>query len=166
MRVARGTSLSSKARAGRGAWWALALGFLLVAASGCSAYVQHGRALYADARYIEAAEVFERTEERVAGSTPTEQAEYGLYRGLTLLVLGDQAGAARWLNYSHGIERSNPGALRGDQQELLSRGFTQLSAEPDAGRRDALATHPPRSQPGAHRPSRGQSFAPLRAPRR
>ena len=93
---------------------------------GCSSYVRHGSSLYADGRYIEAAEVFERTEYRLTDSEPREQAEYGLYRGMTLLVLGDLRNAHRWLAYAYEVERKNPGSLRPDRRGLLDRGWFEL----------------------------------------
>ena len=41
-----------------------------LALAGCTTYVKRGSALYADGRYIEAAEVFERTEYRLQDSSP------------------------------------------------------------------------------------------------
>ncbi len=100
---------------------------LLALFAGCSNYVKRGSALYADGRYIEAAEVFERTEYRLGESSPRQQAEYGLYRGLTLLVLGDLQAAHRWLTFSYEIERTHPGALRGNRRALLDRGWFELA---------------------------------------
>jgi tetratricopeptide (TPR) repeat protein len=95
---------------------------------GCSGYVTRGRALYADGRYIEAAEVFERTEHRLlSDSTPSECARYGLYRGLTLLTLGDARNAHRWLAYAYNVERARPGSLDEDERSLLDDGWTKLS---------------------------------------
>jgi hypothetical protein len=98
----------------------------LVTLTACEGYVRRGSTLYADGRYIEAAEVFERTEERLPESTPREKAEYGLYRGMTLLVLGDLENARRWLGYAYDIERAQPGTLRHDRRVLLDRGWYQL----------------------------------------
>jgi hypothetical protein len=92
----------------------------------CEGYVRRGSTLYADGRYVEAAEVFERTEERLPQSTPREQAEYGLYRGMTLLVLGDLDNAKRWLAYASEVERKQPGTLRSDRRALLDRGWFEL----------------------------------------
>ena len=74
---------------------------------GCEGYVRRGSSLYADGRYIEAAEVFERTEQRLPDTTPRERAEYGLYRGMTFLVLGDLQNAHRWMAYAYEVERSH-----------------------------------------------------------
>ena len=92
----------------------------------CNGYVKRGSALYADGQYIEAAEVFERTEHRLTESPPRERAEYGLYRGMTLLVLGDLRNAHRWLAYAYEIERAFPGSLRADRRALLDRGWFEL----------------------------------------
>jgi hypothetical protein len=93
---------------------------------GCSSYVKRGSTLYTDGRYIEAAEVFERTEARLADSSPREKAEYALYRGLTLLVLGDLPHSHRWLTHAYDIERAVPGSLRQDKRVLLDRGWYEL----------------------------------------
>lgn len=98
----------------------------LVTLTACEGYVRRGSTLYADGRYIEAAEVFERTEERLPESTPREKAEYGLYRGMTLLVLGDLQNARRWLGYAYEVERAQPGTLRHDRRVLLDRGWYEL----------------------------------------
>lgn len=103
-------------------WMAGAALVLGAALGGCTAYVKRGSTLYADGRYVEAAEVFEQTEYRLRESTPRQQAEYGLYRGLTLLALGDVDAAGRWLEYASATERSHPGALRGERRALLERG--------------------------------------------
>lgn len=101
---------------------------LALTLSACEGYVRRGSTLYADGRYIEAAEVFERTEDRLPVATPREKAEYGLYRGMTLLVLGDLDNARRWLGYAYEIERAQPGTLRHDRRLLLDRGWSQLDS--------------------------------------
>jgi len=107
------------------------LSFLLVAlAFGLSACardsIQRGTNLYADGQYIEAAEVFERTEHRLPEMSAEEQARYGLYRGLTLLVLGDLRGAHHWFSYAGNIERQRPGSLGQQRALLLERGALEL----------------------------------------
>jgi hypothetical protein len=114
--------------------------------------VQRGTNLYADGRYIEAAEVFERTEDRLPEMSAADQARYGLYRGLTLLVLGDQRGAHQWFSYAQDVERRHPGSLGAQRQSLLERGsyelgmrFRQTPAPP--GLSTALAATPPVAPP-------------------
>lgn len=99
---------------------------MCVALLGCETYVRRGSTLYADGRYVEAAEVFERTEYRLGDYSPRERAEYGLYRGMTMLVLGDLGNARRWLTYAYEVERVSPGSLRSDRRALLDRGWFEL----------------------------------------
>ena len=84
-------------------------------------YVTRGADLFEDGRYVEAAEVFERTQHRLASSPPGEQARYGLYRGATLFVLGDFAHAESWLSYASEVLRSHPSALDQDERKYLER---------------------------------------------
>jgi tetratricopeptide (TPR) repeat protein len=103
-----------------------ALVMLVIGSSACSSSVKRGAALYADGQYIEAAEVFERTEHRLNDSAPRQRAEYALYRGLTLLVLGDLRNSHRWLGYAYQVEKYAPGSLGSDGRTLLDRGWFEL----------------------------------------
>src|SRR5262245_9468496 len=91
----------------------LALASLLLGAvAACGGYyVTRGADLYADGRYVEAAEVFERTEYRLVNSSPEQRAQYAVFRGATLLALGDLTQSHRWLAFAYDIERSQPGTL-------------------------------------------------------
>jgi hypothetical protein len=100
--------------------------FLMLGHAGCSSYVKRGEALYADGRYVEAAEVFERTELRLSESSVRQRAEYGLYRGLTLLVLGDLPNAHRWMTYAYNVERARPGSLGAEHRARLDHGWSEL----------------------------------------
>jgi hypothetical protein len=128
---------------------------LVVGAASCAGYVKRGGELYADGRYVEAAEVFERTEGRLAESSERQRAEYGLYRGLTMLVLGDMSTAHRWLAYAYEVERAAPGALRPNKRALLDRGWFELGqrlrSQPPPGQEPATAVAasepPPARQP-------------------
>jgi hypothetical protein len=111
---------------GRPAVSVLVPALFVVVAVGCGNYVKRAGSLYADGRYIEAAEVFERTEHRLGEYSPKERSEYGLYRGMTLLVLGDLRHAQRWLAYAYEVERAHPGSLRSDRRALLDRGWFEL----------------------------------------
>ena len=86
-----------------------------------------GRA-YHDGRYLETAERLGQREGDLAELSPRRQAEYGLYRGLSLLMLGDLAGAHRWLYFAYEVERNEPGALKPDERAELDRGWAQLAA--------------------------------------
>jgi len=112
-------------------------------------YVTHGTALYDDGHYVEAAEVFEKTEERLASSSNSERARFGLYRGATFLKLGDVPHAAHWLGYARSIVTRDPDALDSDDLALLGASLKALgNARPAAPERsDAeVATAPPVSE--------------------
>ena len=109
-------------------------------------FVTRGTALYEDAHYIEAAEVFERTEERLASSSNGERARFGLYRGATFLKLGDRAHAARWLGYARSVVKLDADALAGDDLTLLDESLKALGraapAEPNRNGDSEVATAP------------------------
>ncbi len=93
---------------------------LVLLASACAGhYVVRGTDLYQEGRYVEAAEVFEKTEQRLRESSNTERARFGLYRGATFLKLGDVPHAARWLGYSRSILKLDPEALEAPDSALL-----------------------------------------------
>ena len=128
---------------------ALTLGSL-----GCSSHVKRGCTLYAEGRYVEAAEVFEHTESQLGEASPRERAEYGTYRGLTLLVLGDLRNAHRWLAYAYQLEQLYPGSLRARQRALLDRGWYELGVRiGSATTRASCASHRHRCQPAAADPA-------------
>lgn len=109
-------------------------------------YVARGSELYADGRYVEAAEVFEKTEQRLAESPSDERARFGLYRGATFMKLGDGARAARWLGYSRAIVKTDPGALGSSDLALLDASLKALAsarpAAPASATEAELATAP------------------------
>jgi hypothetical protein len=106
------------------------MGLVLAAvlAVGCDRYVGRARRAYQDGRYLEAAERLSEHEHEVADLPPRRQAEYGLYRGLCLLMLGEVDGAHRWLHFAYQVERAEPGALAPEQRAELDRGWAQLLA--------------------------------------
>jgi hypothetical protein len=108
----------------------LTLGLTLLATACGGHYVSRGSALYEDGRYVEAAEVFEQTEQRLASSSSSERARFGLYRGATFLRLGDVTHAARWLGYARSIKKSDPSSLDGEDTELLDASLKALGASP------------------------------------
>jgi len=128
-----------------------AWGAALLFATGCGGhYVSRGTALYDEARYVEAAEVFERTEARLANSSSAERARFGLYRGATFLKLGDTTHAARWLGYARSVVQSEPDALADDELALLGSSLKALGNaapnEPDRKVGSEVATAPPASE--------------------
>jgi hypothetical protein len=102
-------------------------GALLVLASACGGhFVARGSALYTDGHYVEAAEVFEQTEERLTQSSNRDRARFGVYRGATFLKLGDVPHAARWLGYARSIVRVDNDALNDDELVLLDDSLRAL----------------------------------------
>jgi len=130
---------------------ALALGVSLLVTACGSHYVSRGSALYADGRYVEAAEVFERTEARLSSSSDSERARFGVYRGATFLKLGDVAHAARWLGYARSIVKRDEGALDDDDLTLLDdslRAIGRLTPTVPTNKGDAeVATAPSAAAP-------------------
>ena len=109
------------------------LGFLLFTAGCGGSCVGRGVALYEDRNYIEAAEAFERTQNRLWTMQPVERVRYGLYRGLTLVALGDLRGGGRWLDYADTQERAKPSPLPAEERELLTRGRLELAQKLQGG---------------------------------
>jgi tetratricopeptide (TPR) repeat protein len=101
---------------------------IAIGAVGCAAHAYRGSALYQEGRYIEAAETFERTAYRLPTAVAQDQAEYGLYRGLNFLRLGDLSGAREWLSYATQIERDRPGTLDAQEKSVLTQGWAELEA--------------------------------------
>src|SRR6185503_15830349 len=110
----------------------LAASVLLALGSGCGGhFVSRGADLYEDGKYVEAAEVFERTEERLRQSPSDERARFGLYRGATYLKLGDAVHAARWLGYARSVVQADPSALDSGELTMLETSLKALaSAKP------------------------------------
>ena len=124
----------------------LAASALLLTSACGGHFVTRGTALYEAAHYVEAAEVFERTEERLASSSNNERARFGLYRGATFLKLGDTAHAARWLGYARSVVKTDPDALGGDDLTLLDASLKALGraapTEPERKDGSEVATAP------------------------
>ncbi len=117
---------------------------------GCSPYVDRGETLYREGRYVEAAEVFELTEQRLASSSPSVRAEYGLFRGMTFLRLDDLTSARRWLGYAGALEQNDPELFEGTKLALLERAWAELdqrsrAVPPNVGDPPRLATEEPAS---------------------
>jgi hypothetical protein len=127
--------------------WLCSVALLIAGAGACqNQYVTRGAELYAGGFYIEAAEVFERTERRLEEATPAEQAQYGLYRGATLLALGDSHRARRWLRYSERLLSTDPELLSEEERAMLRRALGVLanhtpSLTPPASGNATLADH-------------------------
>ena len=97
----------------------LAASFALLTACGSSHYIQRGADLYGEGRYVEADEVFARSEPRVARAALEQRAAYAAYRGATFVALGDLPHAQHWLGVATEIERAHPGTLPAEERSFL-----------------------------------------------
>ncbi len=137
---------------GRRLWHSVSL-LLPLSMSACSGSFQRGIDLYAEGRWVEAADVFDHYEYRLTDSDATDRARYGLYRGLTMLALGDLRDSERWLNYATQAERTTPGLLEPSHRYLLDWGWRELERRQrpvvlDAATTSELVTKPPVSENG------------------
>src|SRR4051812_22492218 len=92
---------------------------LMLSACGSGHYIQRGADLYGEGRYVEADEVFARSEPRVARAALEQRAAYAAYRGATFVALGDLPHAQHWLSVATEIERTSPGTLRAEERAFL-----------------------------------------------
>jgi hypothetical protein len=113
---------------------ALPAALLLFALSGCSPYLGVAERDFSQGRYLQAAEVLGAHEADVGALSPSGQAEYGLMRGLSLLVLGDAAGAVHWLAFAQRVDANTPGALSAAQRGALLRGLEDAARQADGSR--------------------------------
>ncbi len=86
-------------RRGAAIRWAIVGGACLTLFNCAGSTLQRGAEFYAQRRYIDAAQVFEYSEAELARYDGVQRAHYGLYRGATLLALGDMDDARHWLEY-------------------------------------------------------------------
>jgi hypothetical protein len=132
-----------------------------LSACGANHYVQRGAELYGQGRYVEADEVFERSEPRVARAPVEERAAYAAYRGATFIALGDLRHGQHWLSIATELERAHPGALRAEGRQFLDgawRAFSnQLATTPPAPATSAIAS-------SSQAPSPSVESAPTNAP--
>lgn len=126
--------------------------------------MRRGEALYGDGHYIEAAEVFERNEFQLPNLPPRQQAEYGLYRGMTLEALGDVRNAQLWMKYAFDVERANPGSLTAERRMLLARAWSSLHPSGPGIAAPAPGTAIAASQPSP--PIAPEPIVPSTAPQR
>jgi hypothetical protein len=113
--------------------------------------VQRGADLYGEGRYVEADEVFERSEPRLARAPLDARAAYAAYRGATFVALGDLRHAQHWLTIASEIERTHPGTLGSEQRLFLDGAWRALSnrlpktppAPPPAGTAVASSSQAP-----------------------
>jgi hypothetical protein len=92
---------------------------MVLAACGSGHYVQRGADLYGEGRYVEADEVFARSEPRIEHAALEQRAAYAAYRGATFVALGDLQHAQHWLTMASEIEHAHPGTLRPEERSFL-----------------------------------------------
>jgi hypothetical protein len=130
---------------------ALPLALSMVLAGCGGGYVSGAKRAYTQGRYLEAAEELGDHEDEVHGLSPRRKAEYGLYRGLSLMMLRDYQGAEHWMSFARTVEEKSPGALRPEQREELNRHYVTvarvLNATAPASAAMAPAGGPPVGRP-------------------
>ena len=99
---------------------------LVVLLPGCVNATHRARTLYVEGHLVEAAEVFEHSEYRLTSIDAKERVRYGLYRGATLLKLGDLDGASRWLYFAQQAAAHSPGAIDASDALTLQLAFKDL----------------------------------------
>lgn len=108
-------------------------GFSVLLVLGCGSYLGNAQRAYQEGRYLEAAENLGKHEADVVRLEPAKQANYGLYRGLSLLKLGDHDAASQWLGFAAEIEKKSPGSLQPAQRRELENARGQLAKSTDVG---------------------------------
>lgn len=116
---------------------------------GCNGYVHRASAAYGEGRYLEVAEDLARHEKEIDRLSAPQRAQYGLYRGLSLLQLGDFEGSRLWLEYAYEIEQSAAGALAPAQRIQLDKAWRLLDELDGTGPNGRRPEPPPRRSPPA-----------------
>ncbi len=120
---------------------ALTLCAMCLALVGCGgSSLNRGANYYGERRYIDAAQVFEHAERELPAYDDAERARYGLYRGATLLELGDTNEAERWLLFGYQLATKSPGALTARERGVLREALS--SARARQARHDASPMSP------------------------
>jgi hypothetical protein len=107
--------------------------FAFLAACGANHFVQRGADLYGAGRYVEADEVFERSEPRMAHASASQRAAFAAYRGATFIALGDLRHAQEWLGLASAIESNRPGTLRPEERAFLDGAWSAYARHVAAG---------------------------------
>jgi hypothetical protein len=106
--------------------WTALTGVLLVA---CGGPLAEGKAEFRAGHYPRAKQIFASLEDQSRGYDEADRAEYALYRGVTLLALGDRAQAGVWLREVKAIEDTRPGTLPREDALRLKTGLESLESE-------------------------------------
>ncbi len=102
---------------------------LSAGAAGCAGPLARAEAQFADGMYPDAERSLRSLEAESRAWSDPSRAEYALYRGLTLLALGDRERGARWLREARAIDVAHPGSLRPADARRLE---TSLESAGDA----------------------------------
>jgi len=106
---------------------AVSISVACVALAGCVTYLGRAKRAYAQGMYLEVAEDLGRHEEDAPYLAPKEQVDYGIYRGLALVQLGDTANAHRWFSFAESVEKEIPGTTTPEQRLVLTRALADLA---------------------------------------
>jgi hypothetical protein len=102
----------------------LALGSLLVVLAlgltACSGPLAEAEAQFTKGQYPGAHQELRELEVESRSWSDASRAEYALYRGLTLVALGDRGRARDWLREAKTAEDERPGSLRYDDARRLA----------------------------------------------
>jgi tetratricopeptide (TPR) repeat protein len=93
----------------------------------CTPPMQRAETAYSEGRYLEVAEDLAHSESELTQLPVEQRARYGVYRGLSLMKLGEYDGAQRWLRYALDVERGRP-SLEAHQRRALDEGWSSLQA--------------------------------------
>jgi hypothetical protein len=139
----------------------VAAAWVVAMVSACTPPMKRVETAYGDGRYLEVAEDLAHSESELSRLSIDQRARYGVYRGLSLIKLGEYDEAHRWLQYAYEVEKHRA-TLEPHQRQALDQGWASLrtlrapgAAHPDAAHPDAAhpgAAHPGAAHPGAASP--------------
>jgi hypothetical protein len=93
---------------------------LALTLSGCAGPLCDAEGLFDKGQYPAAKQALLELDADRPSWSAADRAEYALYRGLTLLALGDDGEARPWLGEAKAAEDACPGSLRYDDLRRLS----------------------------------------------
>lgn len=99
---------------------------LILGLVACGGPLSDGKSEFRAGHYPRAKQIFASIEDESRAYDERDRATYDLYRGLTLLALGDKGHAGSWLREAKAIEDTRPGTL--DPEDTL-RLKTALESE-------------------------------------
>ena len=105
--------------------WAFA-GALVASACAELSYVGKAEMAYDEGRYFEVAESLAAREGDMRTLPAWKRARYGVYRGLSLLKLGEYESAEEWLRYAQKLDEEHH-TLAGHQRERLEQGLAEIA---------------------------------------